>query len=149
VTLYLLDANVLQEMHPAGHANVRTWLNGVDDNQLRLSVVTIHENRVGLERERLRREAKGKDASAIVAKLAALDALADAYGARLLPVDRAVADEWARLLAAKGKNDRDMALAATARVHNLVLVTRNIRDFAGRGVMVLDPFSRTPAATLA
>jgi len=45
VTLYLLDANVLQEMHPRGHVNVRAWLAGVDDDQLRLSVVTIQRMR--------------------------------------------------------------------------------------------------------
>ena len=146
MTLYLVDANVLQEMHPQGHANVRAWHAGVDDHQLRISVITIHESRVGLERERLRREAKSKNTDEITAKFAVLDALADTYAGRIIEIDRAVAEEWAHLLAAKGKNDRDMALAATARIYDLVLVTRNTKDFVGRDVTVLDPFANKPVA---
>jgi predicted nucleic acid-binding protein len=48
------------------------------------------------------------------------------------------------MLAAAGKHDRDTALAATARVHDLVLVTRNVKHMIGRDVRVLDPFVNTP-----
>lgn len=142
MTLYLLDANVVQEMRPGGNANVHAWLASVDDHRLRLSVVTFEESRKGLEREKLRR--KGKDASDVLAKLADLEALAEAFEGRILDVDLKVANEWGRLLGVAGKNDRDTALAATARVHDLVLVTRNVKDVAGRDVLVLDPFVKKP-----
>ena len=144
MTLYLLDANVIQELHPGGNARVRAWAATINDHQLRLSVVTFQETRLGLDRERLRREKAGKASDDVVAKLAALDALAADFKDRIVEVNLAVADEWGRLLAASGKNDRDTALAATARVHNLVLVTRNIKHVAGRDVRVLDPFVKTP-----
>jgi predicted nucleic acid-binding protein len=52
--------------------------------------------------------------------------------------------EVARLLGAKEKNQRDMVLAASARLHELVLVTRNVRDFEGRSVRILNPFDKVP-----
>ncbi len=72
--------------------------------------------------------------------LALIDALELAYGPRVMAIDGKVAAEWARLLGAKDKNQLDRALAATARVHGLVLVTRNVADVAGCDVDVLDPF---------
>ncbi len=56
MTLYLLDANVVQEMHPDGNPRVRAWLANIDDHQLRLSAIMFLESGKGLERERLRRE---------------------------------------------------------------------------------------------
>ncbi len=144
MTRYLLDSNVIQEMHSKGNALVRAWLATIDDDKLRLSVVTFQEARLGLDRERLRREKAGKDARDVLAKLAALDALAATFEDRIIPVNLAVADEWGRLLAVSGKNDRDTAFAATARVHDLVLVTRNVKHVTGRDVRVLDPFSKIP-----
>ena len=79
-----------------------------------------------------------------LSELAELDALEAAYGARLVPIDAAIAAEWARLLGAKDKNQRDRALAATARVRGFVLVTRNIADVRGCEVQVLDPFVKNP-----
>lgn len=123
---------------------MRAWAATIDDSQLRLSVVTFQETRLGLDRERLRREKAGKKANDVVAKLSALDALAAEFKDRIIDVNLAVADEWGRMLATSGKNDRDTALAATARVHGLVLVTRNVKHVAGRDVRVLDPFVNKP-----
>ncbi len=78
------------------------------------------------------------------ARLAELDALEAAYKARLVPIDAAVMAEWARLLGVKDKNQRDRALAATARVHGFVLVTRNIDDVRGCDVRVRNPFKANP-----
>lgn len=144
MTLYLLDANVVQEMHANGHAQVRAWLASVNDHQLRLSAVMFLESRKGLERERLRREKAGKDASDVLAKMAALDTLADEFADRIVPVDDAVAQEWGRMLGVSEKHDRDTAYAATARVHDLVLVTRNVKHVEGRDLQVLDPFVKKP-----
>jgi len=141
VTLYLLDENVLKEMRSGGDKAVAAWLKTVDDADLRLSALTFLEKRIGCESQ----IAKGGDrAEAGRAGLEAITALEAAYANRILPIDEKVAAEWARLLGAKQKNQRDMALAATARVHDIVLVTRNVKDFAGRGVRVLNPFKTPP-----
>jgi len=131
-------------MHPGGHANVRAGQASVDDHLLHLSVVTFHEATLGMERERKRRDADGRDASDVLAKMAALEVLAAEFDGRIFNIDRKVGNEWARMLAASGKNHRDIALAATARVHDLVPVTRNIKHMKGRDVLVLDPFVRKP-----
>lgn len=66
--------------------------------------------------------------------------LADEFAERLLPVDRAVADEWGRLNATANRKGIDSLLAATARVHALTVVTRNTADFEPLGVQILDPW---------
>jgi predicted nucleic acid-binding protein len=100
--------------------------------------MTMFETRRGLERLK-------KTAPVLAAaKLAQLDPLETAYGARLVPSDAAIATEWARLLGAKDKNQRDRALAATARVRGFVLVTRNIADVRGCDVQALDPLVKAP-----
>lgn len=134
MTLYLLDENVFREMWEGGDARVRAWQASVLDADLRLSVMTLHEKRLGWERLRK------SDPERAARGLAGIDALEAVYAGRIVPIDEAVAAEWAKLLGAKQKNQRDMAIAATARVHGMVVVTRNVRDFAGRGVRVLDPF---------
>jgi predicted nucleic acid-binding protein len=138
VTVYLLDENVLKELAPTGNANVRTWFAGVSSADLRISAMTLFEKRRGWERRRK------TDPAIAAAKLAELDALEVAYGSRCIPIDGPIAAEWARLLGAKEKHQRDRALAATARVKGLVLVTRNIADVRGCDVQVLDPFAENP-----
>ena len=138
---YLLDTNVFREVQKgsAGHTNVRRWLAGVDDTDLRLSVMTVTEVRRGIVRL-----AKTKpDAAREIAER--FDVLLDAYAGRVVAVDQAVADEWGRLQGVKDKHRDDLAFVATARVHGLVLATRNVEDVRGRGVRVLDPFKKTPA----
>lgn len=144
MTRYLLDANVVQEMHPKGNAQVRAWLASVGDHQLYLSAIMFLERRKGLERERMRREKGGKDAADVLAEHAKLDALAAAYADRIVPVDEAVAQDWGRLLAISEKHDRDTAYAASARINDLVLVTRNVKHVVGRNVQVVDPFAKEP-----
>jgi toxin FitB len=138
VTIFLLDENVLREFHPKGHPRVRAWRASVDDSALRISVMTLFEKRRGAER--LRRSDPERAATII----AAIEALEADYGDRIVPIDAAVAAEWTRLLGAKDKNQRDRALAATARVHGFVLATRNVDDVRGCGVQVLDPFAAKP-----
>ena len=138
MTLYLLDENVLRELRLGGNANVQAWRKTVNQAQLRLSAMTYFEKRRGWE---LRRR---KDPVLAMAKLAELNAWADTYGPRMIPIDKAIAEEWARLVGAKDKDRRDRALVATARVHDLVLVTRNVADMRGCEVRVLDPFRKVP-----
>ncbi len=144
MTLYLLDVQVLQEMRPGGHADVWAWAASVDDSDLRLSAITCLEKRMGWENKRRDLIAKGQDTSQADAALRAFSELENEYADRIIPIDAAVSAEWARLLGAKRNNTMDMALAASARVHGLVLVTRNRKDFVGRGVTILDPFKKNP-----
>lgn len=138
---YLLDANVLRELRPGGHRNVRAWLATVSDHELCLSVLTIKECREGIAKARVRNLTDRADDAQ-----ARLDALIEAYRERIIPIDKEIAEEWGRLVGIRSRHHDDMALAATARIRNLVLVTRNTKDFRGRGIVVLDPFEARPRA---
>jgi toxin FitB len=142
VTVYLLDENVLRELHARGNHTVRAWYASIADAELRISVMTFFEKRRGWERRKQSAPALAR------AKLAELDALEAAYKTRLVPIDAAVTAEWARLLGAKDKNQRDRALAATAPVRGFVLVTRNIDDVRGCDVQVLNPFQAHPVVEI-
>lgn len=132
---YLLDTNVLRELgKTAPHKNVAAWLKGVDDADLAISALTVREVAKGVAK-------LGKTKPEMAAGLdAAVRAIFDAFEGRILPIDRAVASVWGEALGESEKHVDDAGLAATARVHGLTLVTRNIKDFDGRGVKVVDPF---------
>jgi predicted nucleic acid-binding protein len=100
-----------------------------------MSVLVLGEIRKGIELARPRDPAK---ADALVAWLAAVVA---AFGERILPIDRAVADAWGRMSGQRPIPTVDGLLAATAKVHRLTLVTRNEADVAGLGAKVLNPFT--------
>jgi predicted nucleic acid-binding protein len=138
VTLYLLDENVIRELRDGGNANVRKWIASVDDSALRLSVAMLFEKRRGAGL------LKSRDPKRSAAILAAIAALERAFVDRIIPVDQPVVEAWTRLLGTKNKDRWDLALAATALVHDLVLVTRNVRDFQGRGMRILNPFKDPP-----
>jgi predicted nucleic acid-binding protein len=140
VTLYLVDVHVLQQMKPGGDPAVLAWKSTVDDSDLRNSAFTTFEMRRGRVAERNRAMSKGQEAHEFDAKIAKLDAFIAEFADRLIPVDGETVIEWTELLGAKGNNAIDAALAATARVHNLVVVTQNEKDFVGRGVRLLNPF---------
>jgi predicted nucleic acid-binding protein len=134
---WLLDTNVVSELRKRerASANVLTWYEGVDGGSLWLSVLVLGEIRRGVENLRRRdpRSARALDRWAA--------RLERQHGSRILPVDLAVAMEWGRLDAAFGLSPVDGLLAATARVHHLTLVTRNVKDVARSGVACLDPFA--------
>ena len=138
MTIYLIDENVLRELHPNGNPKVLAWYATVAERDIRISVMTFFEKRRGWERR------KKDDPALATARLAELDALEASYRDRMVPIDGAVVAEWTRLLGAKDKNQRDKALAATAVVHGFVLVTRNVDDMRGCYVQVLDPFKANP-----
>lgn len=136
MTLFLLEENVLRELRSNGDATVRAWIKTVPDSDLRLSAMTLFEKRLGWQ-AKLRNPKTKAAAEAGLAQIAAMEKL---YENRIVPIDAEIVAEWARLLGAKQKNQRDMAIAATARVHGMVIVTRNVRDFEGRGVLIVNPF---------
>ncbi|MBI1404391.1 MAG: PIN domain-containing protein [Porphyrobacter sp.] len=132
---YLLDTNVLRELGKTSpHKNVAAWLKSVDDADLAISALTVREIAKGVVKLR---KTKPDTAAALAATVAAIF---DAFDGRILPIDRAVASIWGEALGESEKHIDDAGLAATARVHGLIVVTRNVKDFDGRGVKVIDPF---------
>ena len=134
---FLIDTNVLSELRKGARAdvNVRRWFEGIDENSIFLSVLVTGEIRRGIESIRKR------DPRAASALERWLDKVMEAHSERVLPVDAATADEWGRLDARGNLPVVDGLLAATARVHDLTLVTRNVKDVIRTGVDMLDPFA--------
>jgi predicted nucleic acid-binding protein len=141
---YLLDTNVFREVGKhAPHRHVGAWLSRVDDSDIAVSALTAREVRKGIARLRPR---KPETAALILERVeTALPALGD----RLLPVTREIAELWGELLAESEKHIDDTGLAATARIHGLVLVTRNLDHVAGRGADMLDPYQAAPKVSRA
>jgi len=136
---FLIDTNVLSELRKGARAdvNVRRWFEGIDEDSIFLSVLVTGEIRRGIEAIRKR------DPRAAATLERWLDNVMEAHSERVLPVDAATADEWGRLDARGTLPVVDGLLAATARVRDLTLVTRNVKDVVRTGVDVLDPFSAT------
>lgn len=134
---YLVDTNVLSELRKGQrcHPGVRAWFEEVEDADLYLSVLTIGEIRRGIELIRRR----DLDAAGVLASW--LEELVTTHHERLLPIDRPVAEEWGRLNAPDPLPVVDGLLAATARVRDMTLVTRNVADVERTGVRCLDPFA--------
>jgi len=135
--IFLIDTNVLSEFRKGTRCdvNVASWFRSVDDADLYLSVLVVGEIRRGIELLRRRDPARAEPFESWLAKIDAAD------GERILPVDRAVSDEWGRLSAVRSIPIVDGLLAATAKVHRMTLATRNDADVAGLGVAILNPFN--------
>lgn len=134
---FLVDTNVLSELRkgPRADPGVLGWFQSVDDTALYLSVLVIGELRQGVERLRRR------DPPAAAKLDRWLHELIERHADRTLPVDAAVAERWGRLNVPDPVPAVDGLLAATALVHSLTLVTRNLRDVRSTGVRHLDPFA--------
>ena len=131
----LIDTCVVSELRkPRPHLLATTWLSRVPDRELFLSAVTIGELQAGVENLRARDAARAADIEAWV------DQISRVWN--VLPMDAKIFRRWAVLM--HGQPDgliADAMIAATAQVHGLVVVTRNVRDFAALGVPTLDPFA--------
>ena len=132
--MYLLDTNVVSELRkPRPHGGVLAWLQAVDDKDLFLSAVTIGEIQAGVKLTREQDAGKAAEIEAWLEQVAASYAV--------LPMDAAAFRAWARLMHRRSDTlIEDALIAATAAVHGLTVVTRNVADFKAFGVPVLNPF---------
>lgn len=132
--MYLLDTNVVSELRkPRPHGAVLAWINTVEDAHLHLSAVTLGEIQAGIELTRDRDAAKAADIEAW------LNLLGNTY--QILAMDGSIFRQWARLMHKKSDTlYEDAMIAATAKVHGLTVVTRNLSDFDSFGIRILNPF---------
>jgi len=137
--MYLLDTNVISELRKfkSGKANknVIQWANSVSATTLYMSVITILELETGI----LLLERKDPTQGSILRSWLNSHVL-PTFSNRTLAVDTAVAQRCAQLHVPDPRSDRDALIAATAMVHDMTVVTRNVADFSETGVEILNPW---------
>lgn len=133
---YLLDTNLLSETRKKrADAGVISFLNGADSSTLYISVLTLGELRKGVAK-------KQREDPEIAKRLAGwTEGLELSFADRILGVDAAIARLWGEWSSDRPRPVVDTLLAATAVLHGLTLVTRNIRDVRGLPVKLLDPWT--------
>jgi len=137
--MYLLDTNAVSELRKMGtskvNANVSAWANGAVSITQYLSVITVMELETGV----LQMERKDPRQSALLRSW--LDGqVLPAFSGRILPIDFAIARACASFHVPNRCSSRDALIAATALVHGLTVVTRNISDFKATDVRLLNPW---------
>ena len=137
--MFILDTNVISELRKAGDgkadANVVAWLSSVDAGALCLSAITLMEIELGVLRIERRDPVQGARLRAWVDRR-----ILPEFADRTLPVDLAVALRCAPLHVPDPRPERDAFIAATALVHGMTIVTRNLADFASIGVPLVNPW---------
>jgi hypothetical protein len=134
---YLLDTNILSETRKKqADERVMSFLSAAEPSALFISVLSLGELRKGVALK-IR-----SDADAAKRLGAWVDGLEFSFGERILGVDAAIARQWGELSAQRSRPVIDTLLAATALVHKLTLVTRNISDVHDLGVKLLDPWRK-------
>lgn len=138
--MFVLDTNVVSELRKIrlGRAdkNVAQWADGVDASSLYLSIITLHELEVGVLLAERRDPAQG-----IVLRTWLNNYVLPAFEGRILPVDLPVAKRSAALHLPNPRPVLDSLIAATALVHGMTIVTRNVADFESTGVSVVNPWN--------
>ncbi len=137
--MFLLDTNVISELRKAGDGkaarNVVAWLSGVEATTLYLSAITLLELELGVLRMERRDPIQGSRLRTWMN-----GHILPEFLDRTLPVDAAVALRCASLHMPDPRPERDTLIAATALVHGMTVVTRNLADFETTGVRLLDPW---------
>ncbi|MFB3303578.1 type II toxin-antitoxin system VapC family toxin [Pseudomonas sp. AMR01] len=134
--MYLLDTNVISELRkPHANKNVIAWAKSVIAARLFISAITVKELETCVLRMERRDPAQGKLLRTWLKRH-----VMPAFDARILPVDAAVALRCAHLHVPDQANESDALIAATALVHGLTVVTRNVNDFKSSGVALINPW---------
>ncbi|MDR0770775.1 MAG: type II toxin-antitoxin system VapC family toxin [Burkholderiales bacterium] len=139
--MFLLDTNVVSELRKAGDgradANVLAWLLGKDAESFYLSAVTIMELELGILRVEKRDARQG-----LLLRTWMSTRVLPEFSERILVVDSTIAMRCARLHVPNPRSERDAYIAATALVHGMAVVTRNVADFAMAGITVINPWEQ-------
>jgi predicted nucleic acid-binding protein len=131
---FLLDTNVLSELREfRPHGSVVAWFRDQEQHQLFVSAVSVGEIQRGIERTRRQDEGKAAEIQDWLERLI--------LASQVVPMDAYCFQEWARIMERVPEELlEDAMIAATARVHGLVVATRNERDFRNFDVQVVNPF---------
>lgn len=139
--MFVLDTNVVSELRKirngTANMNVAAWAQSVNANDLFVSAITIMELELGV----LSVERKDATQGAMLRSWLEQQVLPEFF-TRTLPVDTAVAQRCARLHVPDRRSERDALIAATALVHGMTVVTRNVIDFRATGVSIFNPWDR-------
>lgn len=137
--MFVLDTNVVSELRKVrlGRAdhNVAQWADSVDVTDLYLSVITIQELELGVLLVERRDPARGA-----IFRVWLERQVLPAFANRILPVDRVVAKRCATIHVPNPRPAMDSLIAATALVHGMTVVARNVSDFESTGVSILNPW---------
>ena len=133
---FLIDTNIISEIQKGrnAEAGVQRWYDGVDRHDIFVSVLVIGELKIGIER--LRRRNAGQ-AQVLDQRMKRLETL---MGERILPVTKPIVERWVQYNVPDPISVIDGLIAATAAEHDLILVTRNVKDIERTGVRFLNPF---------
>jgi predicted nucleic acid-binding protein len=138
--MYVLDTNVVSELRKIrlgrADSNVALWADSVDAVDLYVSAITVQELEIGVLLAERRDPAQGA-----MFRTWLESHVLPAFAGRILPVDTTVAMRSARLHVPDPRPVRDCLIAATALVHGMTVVTRNIVDFEASGVMLFNPWN--------
>ena len=140
--MFLLDTNVVSELRKSGTGradpNVVAWAASVSAGSLYISAITVLELELGV----LQLERRDAVQGAVLRSWMTAHVM-PAFAGRVVPVDSAVALRCAQLHTPNRRPERDCLIAATALVHGMTVATRNVADFQGTGVALLDPWQRS------
>ena len=138
--MYVLDTNVVSELRKIrlgkADAHVAAWADSIDAADLYLSAITVQELEIGVLLAERRDPSQGA-----VFRVWLNSHVLPAFAGRILAVDTAVAQRSARLHVPDPRPVRDELIAATALVHGMTVVTRNVADFEPMGVQILNPWA--------
>jgi toxin FitB len=135
--MFILDTNVVSELRrlTKAHPNVAAWAKATPISKMFLSVVTILEIEKGTLLMERKDNRQGKQLRTWFD-----DQVIPRFNGRILSFDTTAAKQAARLHVPDPGSERDTMIAATALVHGMTVVTRNIADFAASGVSILNPW---------
>jgi predicted nucleic acid-binding protein len=131
--MYLVDTNVVSEAR-RGTREAVAWLRSVNPSTIYLSVLTLGEIMKGIA---MKERANARAAARLTEWL---QKLRRDHADRILPISDHISIEWGRIAALRPRGDVDALIAATAIVHDLILVTRNVGDFDGINVSIINPW---------